>query len=59
MCCKLKYFLLFEASNDDFCYICCEHEFGSMHENEKEDCFDLCDRFLGLGVNTRPGKVRN
>lgn len=30
---------------DDFCYICCENEFGRMHQDKREDCYVMCDAF--------------
>lgn len=32
--CKLK---------DNFCYVCCEHEFGNLHLDRRSDCYDSCD----------------
>jgi len=30
-------------SNDTFCYICCENEFGDMHILQRDDCYNKCD----------------
>jgi len=27
----------------EFCYICCDHEFGNMHIAEKDACKKMCD----------------
>ena len=27
----------------DFCYICCETEFGELHEEHRDECYDKCD----------------
>lgn len=28
---------------DQFCYICCENEFGNMFLRKREQCYDMCD----------------
>lgn len=28
---------------EDFCYVCCESEFGEMHIKERETCYDKCE----------------
>ncbi len=28
---------------DNFCYICCEHEFGNMYMRERDQCYTMCD----------------
>ncbi len=28
---------------EDFCYICCETEFGELHEEHRDECYDKCD----------------
>lgn len=28
---------------ENFCYTCCENEFGNMHMNKREECYDICD----------------
>jgi hypothetical protein len=28
---------------DQFCYICCENEFGNMFLRKRESCYDMCD----------------
>ena len=36
-------FLNYCKSSDDFCEICCNNEFGDMHEDEKENCLkEVC-----------------
>jgi hypothetical protein len=32
--CKIK---------DQFCYTCCENEFGNMFLRKREECYDMCD----------------
>jgi len=29
---------------DNFCYICCENEFGEMHKDERENCLESCQK---------------
>ena len=28
---------------DDFCYVCCENEYGNMYIKERDLCYDMCD----------------
>lgn len=30
-------------SNENFCYMCCETEFGNMHIDKREKCYGMCD----------------
>lgn len=30
-------------SNDDFCYTCCEHEFGAEYRVKRNVCYKMCD----------------
>jgi hypothetical protein len=30
-------------SEENFCYVCCETEFGDMHVKEREKCYDKCE----------------
>jgi hypothetical protein len=30
-------------SETSFCYVCCETEFGDMHVNKRDQCYDKCD----------------
>ena len=32
-----------ECKTDEFCYMCCETEFGNMHIDKREKCYNLCD----------------
>jgi hypothetical protein len=44
---------------DNFCFICCENEFGDMHLNERENCVAACDKKreeTNVGDNTETGK---
>jgi len=37
-------FLISIAKNDEnFCYLCCENEFGTNFYNERNGCYDMCD----------------
>jgi len=42
-------------NREDFCYICCENEFGKMHQDKREKCYTMCDNYslsnIGGGVN--------
>lgn len=31
-------------SLEDFCYICCENEFGDLHIQERDKCYNKCDK---------------
>jgi len=31
-------------SDEDWCYTCCEHEFGSNFVSQRDNCYDMCDR---------------
>jgi hypothetical protein len=31
-------------SEDDFCYTCCETEFGANYQAQRDSCYDLCDK---------------
>lgn len=44
---------------DNFCYTCCEKEFGNMHLNKREECFDVCDGLKKLEVKDNKKKVEN
>ena len=35
----------------DFCYVCCEFEFGRMHEDLRDRCYTKCDE----DSNSKPG----
>ncbi len=28
---------------EDYCYVCCETEFGELHEEHRDECYDKCD----------------
>jgi len=39
-----NYVLNFDCKNDEnFCYLCCENEFGTNFINERNGCYDMCD----------------
>ena len=29
---------------ESFCFLCCENEFGVLHNNKRDDCYNLCDK---------------
>jgi len=31
-------------NSDNFCYLCCENEFGEMHKPERDDCIKTCEK---------------
>jgi|LauGreDrversion4_2_1035121.scaffolds.fasta_scaffold654798_2 hypothetical protein len=31
-------------SPDNFCYVCCENEFGDLHILERDSCYNKCDK---------------
>jgi len=37
---------------EQFCYICCENEFGNMFLVKREECYDMCDE------SSKPGKKK-
>jgi hypothetical protein len=30
-------------SDENFCYMCCESEYGNMHIDKREKCYNMCD----------------
>ena len=32
-----------DCKTDEFCYICCENEFGAMYVVERDNCYNMCD----------------
>jgi len=28
---------------EDFCYVCCENEYGNMYIKQRDKCYDMCD----------------
>ncbi len=36
---------------DDFCYVCCENEFGNMYIKERDNCYDMCDALAKADLN--------
>jgi len=39
-------------TDENFCYMCCESEFGNMHIDKREKCYNMCD----IKVNKKPAK---
>jgi len=31
-------------SNEEFCFTCCEYEFGSNFVSQRDICYDMCDK---------------
>jgi hypothetical protein len=43
---------------DQFCYICCENEFGNMFLRKREECYDMCDEVAPKkGKKKSTGKI--
>jgi len=39
-----NFVLNYDCKNDEnFCYMCCENEFGSNFQLERNGCYDMCD----------------
>ena len=36
---------------DDFCYVCCENEYGNMFINQRDKCYDMCDALAKADLN--------
>ena len=34
---------------DEFCYMCCENEFGEFHGKDRDTCFKNCENTAGKG----------
>lgn len=32
-----------DCKSDDYCYICCENEFGAMYVTQRDNCYKMCD----------------
>ena len=32
-----------DCKSDDFCYICCENEYGAMFVTQRDNCYKMCD----------------
>ncbi len=32
-----------DCKSDEFCYMCCEQEFGNFHLDRRELCYNMCD----------------
>jgi len=33
-----------DCKGEDFCYVCCETEFGAMFVTERDNCYKMCDK---------------
>ena len=36
----------------NFCYVCCENEFGNMRMVERDQCYDMCDKLMREATST-------
>jgi len=56
------YFLNLDCQDiENFCYSCCEKEFGQIHLDDRNDCYDKCDgpaTLPGGQVVSPPKKIR-
>lgn len=41
---------------DNFCYMCCETEFGDVHLESRDMCYSKCDESADGGGGAAPGK---
>lgn len=44
---------------ENFCYTCCENEFGNIHLDKREDCYNECDGLRASTVNTTTAATSN
>jgi len=44
---------------DQFCYTCCENEFGNMFLRKREECYDMCDENETKKKNKSKGSNKN
>jgi hypothetical protein len=44
------------VQNNQFCYLCCESEYGELHLESREVCYDKCDDYYVLKVKFRGTK---
>ena len=47
--CELNFSTDYEKFKDckideNFCYVCCENEFGDLHVVERDKCYNKCDK---------------
>jgi len=38
---------------DQFCYVCCENEFGDLHVMERDKCYGKCDQYKEQSSKTK------
>ena len=50
-----KYSDCMSGNKEDFCYICCENEFGKMHQDKREKCYSMCDNYSLSGIDNGSG----
>ena len=44
---------------NNFCYLCCENEFGDFHKDEREICFKKCEKEHDTVYNNKNSKYSN
>jgi len=44
-------------TEDQFCYTCCENEFGNMFLRNREECYDMCDETDKKGKKASSSKI--
>jgi len=37
---------------ENFCYICCENEYGNMYLKKRDKCYNMCDNFSKKDLNS-------
>jgi len=43
----------------DFCYACCDNEYGSIHELERRECEkNVCDQYIGSDTDNGHSKFK-
>jgi len=40
-----------DCKGDDFCYICCETEFGAMYVTQRDNCYKMCDKVINKPID--------
>lgn len=47
------------AKNDNFCYMCCEGEYGELHLELRNNCYTKCNDFYFFKVKFQHTKILN
>lgn len=45
------------VSNDKFCYLCCQSEYGDLHLESREVCYTKCDDYYIYKIKFKPTKT--